>query len=177
MSFLNSRRKARKRWNKTGFTWSWPGTVLGEKDMLNLVLTLSFVTLPCFMPKINWIVQKVIVFFPERTAWKVSKYGVVSVPYFPVFGVNTGKYGPKKPPYLDTFHAVKGRRYRDLIIWDLRLDICIAQWLKFFQQKFLDFFVDLDYLHGETGVKVEPKVQTLGPSFFHKNSNPSKIFK
>ena len=27
------------------------------------------------------------------TAWKVSKYGVISGPYFPVFGLNTGKYG------------------------------------------------------------------------------------
>ena len=33
------------------------------------------------------------------TAWKVSKYGVFSDP-------NTGKYGPEKTPYLDTFHAV-----------------------------------------------------------------------
>ena len=33
------------------------------------------------------------------TAWKVSKCGVFSGPYFPVFG-------PKKSPYLDTFHAV-----------------------------------------------------------------------
>ena len=53
------------------------------------------------------------------TAWKVSKYGVVSGPYFPVFGLNTeiysvnlvcnpntGKYGPEITPYLDTFHAV-----------------------------------------------------------------------
>ena len=50
------------------------------------------------------------------TAWKVSKYGVFSGPYFPVFGLNTeiysvfslntGKSGPKKTPYLDTFHAV-----------------------------------------------------------------------
>ena len=40
------------------------------------------------------------------TAWKVSKYGVFSGPYFPAFGLNTGKYGPKKSPYLDTFHAV-----------------------------------------------------------------------
>ena len=39
-------------------------------------------------------------------AWKVSKYGVFSDPYFPVFSSNTGKYGPEKPPYLDTFHAV-----------------------------------------------------------------------
>ena len=33
------------------------------------------------------------------TAWKVPKYGVISGPYFPVFG-------PEITPYLDTFHAV-----------------------------------------------------------------------
>ena len=38
---------------------------------------------------------------------KVSKYGVFSNPYFPVLGLNTGKYGPEKPSYLDTFHAVR----------------------------------------------------------------------
>ena len=27
------------------------------------------------------------------TAWKVSKYGVISGPYFPVFGLNTEIYG------------------------------------------------------------------------------------
>ena len=41
------------------------------------------------------------------TAWKVSKYGVISGPYFPVFGLNTGKYGPEITPCLDTFHAVR----------------------------------------------------------------------
>ena len=51
------------------------------------------------------------------TAWRVSKYGVFSGPYFPAFGLSTerylsvfspnaGKYGPEKTPYLDTFHAV-----------------------------------------------------------------------
>ena len=40
----------------------------------------------------------------SNTAWKVSKYVVFSGPYFPV---NTGKYGPEKTLYLDTFHAVK----------------------------------------------------------------------
>ena len=53
------------------------------------------------------------------TAWKVSKYGVFSDPYFPAFGLNTesiqylsvfsrnaGTYRPEKTPYLDTFHAV-----------------------------------------------------------------------
>ena len=37
---------------------------------------------------------------------KVSKYGVISGPYFPVFSPNTGKYGPEITPYLDTFHVV-----------------------------------------------------------------------
>ena len=49
----------------------------------------------------------------------MAKYGVISGPYFSVFGLNaeiyqisvfslnTGKYGPEKTPYLDTFHAVK----------------------------------------------------------------------
>ena len=57
--------------------------------------------------------------FDVSTAWKVSKYGGFSGPYFaafglnteryelsPVFSPNTGKYGPEKTPYLDTFHTV-----------------------------------------------------------------------
>ena len=50
------------------------------------------------------------VFYLQRkitvTASKISKYGVFSAAYFPVFGLNTGKYGPEKNLYLDTFHAV-----------------------------------------------------------------------
>ena len=38
-------------------------------------------------------------FFYVITAWKVSKYGVIS-------GPNTGKYGPEISLYLDNFHAV-----------------------------------------------------------------------
>ena len=37
----------------------------------------------------------------------MSKYGVISGPYFPVFGLNSGKYGPEITPYLNTFYAVK----------------------------------------------------------------------
>ena len=53
------------------------------------------------------------------TAWKVSKYGVFSGPYFPVFGLNTGftrksRYSvriqenadQKKTPYLGTFYTL-----------------------------------------------------------------------
>ena len=47
----------------------------------------------------------------------MSRYGVYSGPYFPVFGLNTEinsnvfspnteKYGLEKATYLDTFHAV-----------------------------------------------------------------------
>ena len=42
----------------------------------------------------------------DYTAWKVSKYGVISDPYFPAANLKTGKYGPEIAPYLDTFHAV-----------------------------------------------------------------------
>ena len=37
---------------------------------------------------------------------KKSKYGIFSAPHFPVFRLSTGKYGPEKTPYLDSFHAV-----------------------------------------------------------------------
>ena len=36
----------------------------------------------------------------------MSKYGVFSGSHFSVFGRNTGKYGPEKTPYLDSFHAL-----------------------------------------------------------------------
>ena len=41
----------------------------------------------------------------------MSKYGVISGPYFPVFSLNTVKYGPEITPYFDTFRAVIGKRY------------------------------------------------------------------
>ena len=40
------------------------------------------------------------------TVWKASKYRVFPGPYFPVFGLNTEKFGTEKTPYLDTFRAV-----------------------------------------------------------------------
>ena len=53
------------------------------------------------------------------TARKLSKYGVTSGPYFPVFGLNMERYsmslriqseyrknGSEVTPYLDTFHEV-----------------------------------------------------------------------
>ena len=34
------------------------------------------------------------------------KCGVFSGPYFPLFGLNTGKCGPEETPYMDTFHPM-----------------------------------------------------------------------
>ena len=47
----------------------------------------------------------------NTTAWKVSKDRVFSGPYFPVFGLITGKYRPEKTPCLNTFHTVSFFRY------------------------------------------------------------------
>ena len=44
--------------------------------------------------------------FKTTTVWRVFKNGVFSGPYFPVFGLNSGKFAPKKTPYLDTFQGV-----------------------------------------------------------------------
>ena len=39
-------------------------------------------------------------------AQKVSKYDAFFGPYFSVFSPNTGKSGPQKAPYLDSFYVV-----------------------------------------------------------------------
>ena len=61
------------------------------------------------------------------TALKVSKYGVISSPYFPVFNPNTGKWGPEITPHLDTFHTVNIKQTAHvfgeyLSLYDWRLD-------------------------------------------------------
>ena len=55
--------------------------------------------------KFRYFDQKNCLVIIAYIAWKVSKYGVISGLYFPVFSPNTGKYGPEITPYLDTFHA------------------------------------------------------------------------
>ena len=41
-----------------------------------------------------------------HTAQELTKHGVLSGPYFSVFGLNTEKYGPENTSYLDFFRAV-----------------------------------------------------------------------
>ena len=40
----------------------------------------------------------------------MSKYGIISCSYFPVFGVNSGKHGPEITPYFDIFHYATRNR-------------------------------------------------------------------
>ena len=62
----------------------------------------------CLHIKINRVYE---MFFKHNAAWKLSKYGAFSGPYFPIFRMNAGKYRPEKTPWLGTFYAVY-RKYR-----------------------------------------------------------------
>ena len=68
----------------------------------------SWLVLKSFVKTKAFVLIKLFLYKKEctDTAWKVSKYGVISGPYFSAFGLNTGKYGPEITPYLETFHAV-----------------------------------------------------------------------
>ena len=57
----------------------------------------------------------------------MSKYGVFS-------GPNTGKYGPEKTPYLDTFHAVKG----DIAVTLLNFVDVSSDLLFYMEKRFFD---------------------------------------
>ena len=51
------------------------------------------------------------------TAWKVSKYGILSGPHFPVLISSTGKHGPEKNSLLGHFsHSVTKKGLRDMTI-------------------------------------------------------------
>ena len=58
--------------------------------------------------------------------------------YFPVFGLNTGRYGPEITPYFDTFHAVSVIRQKK----NLKLVVKRTQSRSKFQEnKLLKYFV------------------------------------
>ena len=78
------------------------------------------------LPKSFWYISGIF-------AWKGPKYRVFSGLYFPAFGLNMDRYSvslriqsncakvrAKKPPYLDTFHAVIGKQFDtgSICYWD-----------------------------------------------------------
>ena len=60
----------------------------------------------------------------------MSKGRVFSGPYFPAFWLNTGKYGPEKTPYFDTFHAVNAMHSPEVNSTSAHdpVDICIPKY-------------------------------------------------
>ena len=61
----------------------------------------------------------------------MSKYGVFSGPYFPIFSPNAGKYGPEKTPYLDTQcmtqEMCQRAVHRSFFVFDYIPDKCKTQ--------------------------------------------------
>ena len=75
------------------------------------------------------------------TAWKMSKYGVFSVPYFRVFGLNTEKRGPEKTPYICPNICLKDNMIRQEVFQQYP---CYFVWIQHYQEWFcLSFFSDL----------------------------------
>ena len=58
---------------------------------INLLKTLFLLTLLEFY--FVYFQEPILTFRNSDTAWKLSKYGVFSGPYFPAFGLNTERYG------------------------------------------------------------------------------------
>ena len=69
--------------------------------------------------RINWK----FFFSLSCTVRKVSKYRVISDPYFPVFGVNVGKYRPEITPYLDTFHTVMVQHFLEWLATEMQSNL------------------------------------------------------
>ena len=65
----------------------------------------------------------------KSTARKECRYGHFSCPYFPVFRLNTGKYGPEKTSYLDTFLAVTPLAGSIVILLIQRTFSCCLQFI------------------------------------------------
>ena len=75
------------------FTQYFPG--MSSAYVAHVTLSFCFETLLSFGNE-----HKNFIFCELDTAWKLSKYEVISGPYFPLFGQEITSY-------LDTFHAVR----------------------------------------------------------------------
>ena len=62
----------------------------------------------------NWHHVKYARTWAFAITWKVSKYGGLSGPYFPIFSRTTGKHRPENPLYLVIFHVVHWSIYSSI---------------------------------------------------------------
>ena len=87
--------------------------VFTKKKLFDIVLLIQSLNMPPFFPPVSIHIKRLLYFCnllirDYYTAWKVSKYGVICGPYFPVFGLNT-----------DTFHAVFTTKLKDGSVIDV----------------------------------------------------------
>ena len=92
-----------------------------------------------------------------------------SGPYFPVFSLNTRKYGPEKTPYLATFHAV-------YVLWKFECNcmhglFCIADLSELGRKNYLFWFY---FFHWAAKMKQSITIMNLKKKVFilkrHRNS-------
>ena len=65
----------------------WDTTLLQERKVFTFPISTSKKSCIDGVLFEEWVRE-----FDQNTAWKVSKYGVISGPYFPAFGLNTEIY-------------------------------------------------------------------------------------
>ena len=80
----------------------------------------------------------------------MSKYGVISDPYFVLLAPNIGKYGPEITLYLDTFHAVQLFQNSMQIQRDLAVKTLWKGMLKFRLTASLTLCLSIVYKNNET---------------------------
>ena len=99
--FINSRSMLERIWRFKNFNWTYEGVAIinpgygGGRDLREVpksVVTFysGMKTLVGFLPGHQNFLPQIVL--KSTTAWKVSRYGVFSGPYFPVFGLNTEIY-------------------------------------------------------------------------------------
>ena len=115
-------------------------------------------------------------FFKVFTKWKMSKYGVISGLYFPIFSPNTGKYGPEIIRYLDTFHVVI-----DLFLPNISILHSLKTWGGFTWVVFREYWLwtlarnKLQWKNGPNNLN--KNIETTGIKGAYQQENPKyKIF-
>ena len=116
---------------------------------INLLKTLFLLTLLEFY--FVYFQEPILTFRNSDTAWKLSKYGVFSGPFFPASGLNTERYGvslriqsecgkirTRITPNMDTFHALS-YNFWIIILYSLRkvMLVKLVSWPYMFQIKMM----------------------------------------
>ena len=75
-------------------------------------------------------------------SWKVSRYGVFSGLYFPVFGLNNGKYGREETPYISEHRKCSVKKG------------VLKNFAKFTEKQFLKKDISTEHLWATASVRI-----------------------